>query len=124
MVRSLPRPAPVVYECIRVHSLVTVKIESRSVKFISPAARNDIQHATAGPADFRRVRIGVDLKFLYGSLAEGRRTKTCSARGLAEEKIVRVRAVHQHRIIRTALAAECEVPSASRVSHDTWRQRA
>src|SRR5262249_10046229 len=124
MVRSLPGAAPVVHERVRVHSLVTIKVESRSVKFISPAAGDDIQDATAGPADFRRVRIGVDLKFLYGSLAEGRRTKSCAAGGLAIEEIVRVRAVHQHRIIRTALAAECEVPSASRVSHDTWSQSA
>src|SRR5215831_11880859 len=124
MVRSLPSAGPVVHKRIRVHSLVTVKVESRSVKFISPAAGDDIQHATAGPADFRRVRIGVDLKFLYGSLAEGGRTKSGAAGGLPKEEIVRVCAVHQHRIIRAALAAECEVPSASGVAHDTWRQGA
>src|SRR5438093_11091250 len=124
MVRSLPGAGPSVHERIRVHSLVTVKVESRSVKFISPAACDDIQHATAGPADFRRVRIGVDLKFLYGSLAEGRRTESCAAGGLAKEEIVRIRAVHQHRLIRAALAAECEVASAGWISHYTWSQGA
>src|SRR5262245_50221677 len=116
MVGSLPCTVPVVHERIRIHSLVAVKIEGGSVKFISPATGDDIQDATVGPADFRRVRIGVDLKFLYCSLAEGRRTKSCAAGGLAKEEIVRVRAVHQQRIVRAALAAECKVPSASGVS--------
>src|SRR5262245_15609952 len=124
MVRSFSGAVPVVYERIRVHSLVTVKVESGSVKFIGPAACYDIQYTAAGPADFRGKSIGIDLKFLDGSLAEGRRTESRATGGLAKEEIVRVCAVHQHRIIRAALAAECEVPSASRVSHDTWSQRA
>src|SRR5437773_9914130 len=89
---------------------------------MSTAARDDVEHAAAGASDFGRESVGIDLKFLYRTLAESRRTKTASACGLTKEQIIRIGTVHQHRIARTSLATKSEIAVPSRISNDPGRQ--
>ncbi len=92
------------------------------MEVIGTAARDDVKHAAAGPSDFSRESVGIDLKFLYRTLAESRRTKTASACGLTKEQIIRIGTVHQHRIARTSLATKSEIAAPSRIPNDTGSQ--
>src|SRR5213594_1198663 len=92
------------------------------MEVIGSAARDDVDHASAGASDFSRESVGIHLKFLYRTLAECRRSKTGSACRLTKEQIVRIRAVHQHRIAWTALATKSQIATPSRIPNDTWSQ--
>ena len=122
MVRAFPCPGSVVDQRIGIQTFVPVKLECSSVEFIGATAGDDVDHAPAGAADLGWERTGIHLKFLDRILAERVGTKTGPARRLAEEEIVRVRAVHQQRIVRAALAAKGEIAAASRILNHTGRQ--
>ena len=92
------------------------------MEVIGSAARDDVDHASAGASDFSRESVGIHLKFLYRTLAECRRSKTGSACRLTKEQIVRIRAVHQHRIAWTALATKSEVAATCWIFDDTGSQ--
>src|SRR2546429_7645079 len=92
------------------------------MEVIGSAARDDVDHASAGASDFSCESVGIHLKFLYRTLAECRRSKTGSACRLTKEQIVRIRAVHQHRITWTALATKSQIAAPSRIPNDTGSQ--
>ena len=75
---------------------------------------HDVDDRAAGAAVLGRVGVRVDLELLHRVLRElvRRAAGTGAAEGLAEERVVVVRAVDDERVERAALAGEADVAEA------------
>src|SRR5260370_22147453 len=80
---------------VGVHPAVAEEFERSAMKFIGSRFGNNINHSSAGPAEFGGIAVGVDLEFLHRILRELVRSAAGAgaAQGLPEERLVVVGAV-------------------------------
>ena len=75
----------------------------RAAERVRATFRDDVHEATRRPSEFG-VRAGVrHHQLLHGIEVEGER-RALSATLFAEERVVEVRSVHAHVVVRTALS--------------------
>src|SRR5262245_57256650 len=93
------------------------------MKGIAAALGDNVNGAAAGASDLGLVAGTADLKLLYRLFAIGERAKPYASCGLAEKKIVGVRAINQNGVGRSTLSGKGQIAATSGITHDAWGQQ-
>ena len=109
---------------VRVVALVAQEVEERAVEIVRARLRHDVDDGATGAAVLGRVGVVVDLELLYRVLRElvRRAAGAGAAEGLAEERVVIVRAIDDERVERAALSGEADVAGAHVLHHAGRRE--
>ena len=109
---------------VGVEPTIAEELERGSMVGVRSRFGDDVDHGSAGAAEFSRIAVGVYLKLLHSVFAELIRsaTRAGAPQSLSEERVVVVSAVHGKRVQRATLSGKAEV-AAAHVADDSGGQQ-